>query len=56
MRGYKAIVWVTNPNKPGQRVSLWAESLEEASKQIDDKFGEGAVITFWNEEDAAKPR
>ena len=53
-RLYKAIVWVGE--KPGERVEVFALSLEEAGAIIKDKYGSEAVVSLWNEEDAEKPR
>jgi hypothetical protein len=51
---YKAIVWVGNG--PGERVEVVARTIEEASVQLRDKFGEDAVVSLWNEADANAPR
>jgi hypothetical protein len=56
MKIYKAIVWDDDPNKPGRRVSVLAESLQEARERLDEEYGEGRVFTLHNEEDAARPR
>lgn len=53
---YKAIVWTKDPSQPGQRVTIEAGSLEEARKMLDEQFGEGIVVTLWNEQDAGQPR
>lgn len=54
MRPYKAIVWVRD--EPGERVSLLAESPDQAKQELRARYGEDIVITLWNEEDAARPR
>ena len=51
---YKAMVWVED--QPGQRVSVRAESLDEAKKSLEARYGEGNVFDLHNEEDAARPR
>jgi hypothetical protein len=56
MKTYKAMIWVDDPNEPGQRVSVLAESLDHAKKQLETKYGEGHVFNLYNEEDAARPR
>lgn len=56
MRTYKAIIWDDDPQKPGQRVALLAENLDEAMKKLEEKYGEGRVYALYNEEDAARPR
>jgi hypothetical protein len=50
------MIWVDNPNTPGQRVSVLAESLDDAKKQLETKYGEGHVFYLHNEEDATRPR
>ena len=40
----------------GQRVTLLAESLDDAKRQLEAKFGKGHVFTLHNEEDAIRPR
>jgi hypothetical protein len=56
MKTYKAIVWESDPQKPGQRVTVMAESLDDAKKQLEVTYGEGCVISLYNEDDAARPR
>jgi hypothetical protein len=53
---YKAMIWSDDPNKPGQRVSVLAESHEAVQKQLEAEHGEGHVFDLHNEEDAARPR
>lgn len=53
---YKAMIWSDDPNKPGQRVTVQAESLEAAKKRLEAEHGEGHVFDLHNEEDAARPR
>ena len=55
-REYQAIVWAEDPNGPGERIVLFATSLEDAREQIDKKFGPNIVVSLWNEADANKPR
>lgn len=53
---YKAMIWSDDPNRPGQRATVLAESLEAAKKQLEAEHGEGHVFDLRNEEDAARPR
>jgi len=53
---YKAMIWSDDPNKPGQRVTVMAESLEAAKNQLEKDYGEGHVFDLHNEEDATQPR
>jgi len=53
---YRAMIWVRDSDRPGQRVSVLAESLEQAKKKLEEEYGEGNVFDLHNEEDAARPR
>jgi hypothetical protein len=53
---YLAMVWVRDSDRPGQRVSVLAESLGEAKRKLEAEYGEGNVFDLHNEEDAARPR
>ncbi len=53
---YRAMIWVSGSDRPGQRVSVLAESLGEAKKKLEAEYGEGSVFDLHNEEDAARPR
>jgi hypothetical protein len=53
---YKAIIWTKDSDKPGERVTVLAESLNEAKKKLETDHGEGTVFELHNEEDAARPR
>ena len=56
LREYRAIVWTSDPDKPGQRVEVLAGTLEEARAKLQATYGEEVVISLWSEEDAARPR
>ncbi|WP_374437916.1 hypothetical protein [Inhella sp.] len=56
VREFRAIVWAPDPESIGKREAFWAEDLEGAVKQLQVKYGEDAVFTLHNEEDAAAPR
>ena len=56
MKIYKAIVWVKESDKSGQRVSVTATSLNEAKEQLALKYGEGNIFDLHNEGDAARVR
>lgn len=55
-RTYQAIVWGLYPNKPGERTIVLAEDLDDAERQLKQKYGEDIVFSLYNEEDADKPR
>jgi len=50
------MIWEDDPHKLGQRVSVLAESLDDAKKQLEAEYGEGRVFDLHNEEDAVRPR
>jgi hypothetical protein len=56
MKMYKAIIWDEDPDKPGRRVSVIAENLQEAQKQLEQEHGKGHVFNLHCEEDAIRPR
>jgi hypothetical protein len=53
---YKATIWVDGSEKPGQRVSVTADSFTEAKHKLEAEYGAGNVYNLHNEEDAARPR
>lgn len=56
LREYQVIWWTDDPARPRERLTVLALSLDDANKQIKDKYGENIKSSIWNEEDAAKPR
>ncbi len=56
MKLYRAMVWVANSGRPGRRVSVLAETLEEAKEKLEAEHGVGNVFNLHNEDDAAQPR
>ena len=56
MKLYKAMIWTAGQDQPGQRVSVLADSLEEALEQLEAEHGEGCVFDVHNDEDAGRPR
>jgi hypothetical protein len=55
-RLYRAIVWGHDPNKAGERTTLLAEDLEDAERQLKQKYGDDIVFTLHNEDDADRTR
>jgi hypothetical protein len=53
-RTYVAMVWIGD--EPARRVSVLAESLEDASDKLNTEFGSGNVFDLHNEDDAQRPR
>ena len=56
LREYQVIWWTEDPARPGERLTVRARSLDDASEQIKAKYGTNIKTSIWNEEDAAKPR
>ena len=56
VRPYRAMIWIPDSDRPGQRVSVLAENLKEARKKPEAEYGEGNVLDLHNEDDAARPR
>ena len=56
MKVYRAIIWVRDSTRPGLRVSVLAENLDEAKKKLEAEHGQGTVFDLHSEEDAEKPR
>jgi hypothetical protein len=54
MKLYHAMIWIAD--RPGQRMSVLAETIKEARKKLEAEYGKGNVFCLYNEEDAAKPR
>jgi hypothetical protein len=53
-REYIGMIWIAD--QPGIRLHLLATSLEEARALVIEQYGEGHVISLWNEDDAFGPR
>lgn len=54
LKTYIGFIWVDD--QPGTRLSVRAKGLEDARAAVVAKYGEGHVISLWNEDDASKPR
>jgi phage gp46-like protein len=52
---YKAMIWAT-PSSVGKRVTVIAESLDDARLKLEREYGEGTVFDLHNEIDASTPR
>jgi hypothetical protein len=55
-RVYQAIVWNQDREQSSERTIILARSLEEAERQLKDRYGEGIAFSLYNEEDADKAR
>lgn len=55
-RIYRAIVWRERSNESGERTTVLADDLDDAERQLKQKYGEDIVFSLYNEEDADKPR
>lgn len=56
LREYQVICWTEDSARPLERLIVHACSLDDASKQIKEKYGMNIKTSIWNEEDAAKRR
>jgi hypothetical protein len=53
-REYVGLIWIDD--QPGIRLRILANSLDEATSRVIEEYGQGHVISIWNEEDASRPR
>jgi len=51
---YVGVIWIGD--KPGKRISVWAENPTAAREQVEAEYGKGHVISLYNEKDAERPR
>jgi hypothetical protein len=51
---YVGVIWIGD--KPGKRISVWAENPKAAREQVEAEHGKGHVISLYNQEDAERPR
>lgn len=51
---YVGFVWIGD--QPGVRVMISAESSDEALAAVEARYGEGHVVSLWNEDDASSER
>ena len=56
LKEYKAIIWTSDPNKPGERVTILARDAKEAAEKLHALYGPDIVFTAHNEKDANRPR
>ena len=54
VKNYVGYIWIGDD--PGIRLSILAESGEKAIAKVREQYGEGHVVSLWNEEDAKRPR
>jgi hypothetical protein len=55
-REYQAIIWTSDPARPGRRVRILATSLEDARRQLEEAHGQEAVYSLHGEDEAGKVR
>ena len=55
-RLYQAIIWKQDSKQPGERTSVLAFSLEDAERQLTEKYGTGIAFSLYNEEDSDQAR
>jgi hypothetical protein len=54
IREYVGMIWIGD--NPGIRLHILARSLDEAKSKVVEEYGEGHVISLWNEDDASAAR
>jgi hypothetical protein len=54
MKTYVGYIWIDD--EPGVRISVSARSPDEAMAAVEAEYGEGHVVSLWNEDDASKQR
>lgn len=54
LKRYVGLIWIGD--EPGVRLSVLARSPEEAMAAVEAEYGEGHVVSIWNEENASKSR
>ncbi len=54
LREYVGVIWIDE--QPGVRLRVAASSAQEARSLVVAQYGEGHVISVWNEDDADAPR
>jgi hypothetical protein len=48
--------YISIGDEPGERLSVWARSADEAGRNVVAEYGKGHAYSIWNEDDAQKPR
>ncbi len=54
MKVYVGYIWIGE--QPGIRLNVSARSPQEARSAVEAQYGNGHVVSLWNEEDASHPR
>jgi hypothetical protein len=54
LREYLGIIWIGD--RPGIRFCILAASYADARSLLIEKYGDGHVISMWNERAASRPR
>lgn len=55
-RLYQAVVWKQDRERPGERTTILANSLEDAERKLREQYGEDITFSLYSEEDANKAR
>jgi hypothetical protein len=53
---YNATVWHRLSDKPGERITVIADDLDDAERQLKLKYGDAIDFSLHNEDEADKPR
>jgi hypothetical protein len=54
MKLFVGVIWIGD--KPGKRITVWAENPNAAREQVEAQYGKRHVISLHNEQDAERPR
>jgi hypothetical protein len=54
LKRYVGYVWIGD--QPGMRLDIVAYNADEARAEVEALYGQGHVVSLWNEEDRNKPR
>ena len=56
VKKYEGIAWKRDSDEPGVRFVIWATEVREAGRLARERFGEDAIITLSNKEEADRIR
>ena len=54
LREFVGCIWIGD--RPGIRLTVQARNVQEARGTVIAKYGQGHVITLWNEDDSRRAR
>jgi hypothetical protein len=51
---YKALIWQAESEATGKRVTVMAESLEQARLKLEEKYGHGSIFDLHDETNTSR--